>query len=46
MHQKYDENLESPLKDYNVNPFEDRSVTWISTGQDISSRSTPSFRSS
>ena len=34
MHQKHDENLKSQLKDYNVNPFEDRSAIWIRTGQE------------
>ena len=47
MHQKHNKNLKSQLKDYNVDPFEDSSAVYKSTGQEIdcsiSSRSTPSF---
>ena len=35
MHQKHVENLESQLKDYNVDPLGDTSAICISTGQEI-----------
>ena len=35
MHQKQAENLKSQSKDYNVDPFEESSEMYISTGEEI-----------